>query len=245
MFELGLAAARAVQTRVPLMPRPAYGLAFLAVAGAAIGTALFCPPAKRTALAWLLFPAAVLWLLAGRELDPLSGALLVGATLLLGGSLLGSVIGNSIEHPGHLLFVAIVSGAADTVSVVHPAGPSAAIAQSRAALALFALQFPMFGTENIEPLLGAGDVVFTALYIACARRHGLGLRRTALALSGAYAVTMCLVLALERAVPALPIFGLAMVLALPAARKPPARDRVRGFALSALVVAAAAAALLR
>ena len=56
---------------------------------------------------------------------------------------------------------------------------------------------------------------------------------------------MLLVLGLEMAIPALPLLGLAIALAHPQARRPAVADRARGFTLSALVVAAVIALLLR
>jgi hypothetical protein len=55
---------------------------------------------------------------------------------------------------------------------------------------------------------------------------------------------MVFVIALEAAVPALPFLGMAMVAAHPQARRPPERDRIRGYAIAAAVVAAVAALLL-
>ena len=96
-----------------------------------------------------------------------------------------------------LVFVAIVSAAADIASVFHPSGPSSAIAQSKAALSLLALPWPMLGSSNMEPFLGVGDVVFTALYVASTRRHALPVWRTLLGLTLGYALTMVTVVALE------------------------------------------------
>jgi hypothetical protein len=175
----------------------------------------------------------------------LPSAMLVTAALLFGGTLLGAVVGGAVEHPGQLLFVAIVSSAADIASVVHPSGPSAVLAQAPAALALFALPWPMLGSPALEPFLGVGDVVFTALYAVASRRHRLSVARTALALGFGYVAVMLLVLALELAIPALPLLGLAIAVAHPQARRPAPADRARGFTLSALVVAAVVVLLLR
>jgi hypothetical protein len=58
-----------------------------------------------------------------------------------------------------------------------------------------------------------------------------------LALTLGYAVTMLGVIALEATVPALPLLGLAFVLAHPRARRPPLHDRTRGYVIAAVVVA--------
>jgi hypothetical protein len=138
------------------------------------------------------------------------------------------------------LFVAIVSSAADVFSVFHSAGPTQAIVESEAVLGVMALPWPMLGTPYIEPFLGAGDAVFTALYVAAARRHALPLARTLGALALAYLATMGAVLWLVTTVPALPFLGLAMVLAHPRARRPAKADLARGVWISVLIVATVA-----
>lgn len=245
LAEAALVGAHAVSPEVGISALPAYALGFAAVAVTALGTSLACPLWPKPALAWVAVPACAIGLVGQFGAGELATALIVTAAILFGATLVGSVVGAAIEHAGHLLFVAIVSAAADIVSVVHPSGPSAAIAQSKAALSLLALPWPMLGTPKLEAFLGAGDVVFTALYVASSRRLGLSLVRTGLALTLGYAVTMVAVIAFEAPVPALPLLGLAMVLAHPEARRPPKRDRVRGFAIAVLAVGFAALLLLR
>lgn len=245
LAELCLIGAHAVSRALAPSPLLAYGLGFAAVAASTIGTAFASPLVPKRALGWLVVPALSIWLVARSGASELEVALVVTASLLLGGTLLGSVVGSAIEHAGHLLFVAIVSAAADTVSVFHPSGPSAAISQSKEALSLLALPWPMLGTPHLEAFLGAGDVVFTALYVTSCRKLGLSTARTALALTLAYAVTMVAVIVLEVPVPALPMLGLAVIVAHPQARHPPREDRARGFALSALAVGLAVFLLLR
>lgn len=172
-------------------------------------------------------------------------ALAVSLALLGAGSSLGAAVGARIEHPGHLLFVALASSLADLFSVVSPTGPSAAIARSELALSLAAVSWPMLGTRSIEPFLGAGDIVFSGLYLASARKHGFALRRTLLALAGGYAVTMIAVFALRTAVPALPFLGGAMLWAHPETRRPPAGDRRRGLLVLSVMAALFLALLLR
>src|SRR5205085_2452012 len=86
--------------------------------------------------------------------------------------------------------------------------------------------------------LNHGDSGITACFIACRCLHALPLRRTLRGLTLAYAVIMLSIIALEVVVPALPFLGAGMLMAQPATRRPPARDRARGYALAALVVGA-------
>jgi hypothetical protein len=167
----------------------------------------------------------------------LGGGLGVFVALLALGSALGTWVGASIEQPGHLLFVAIVSSVADMFSVTHPDGPSAQIARQPEALALLALPWPMLGMRHAAPLLGVGDVVFTSLYWSAARRHHLPLKRTLFALTCAYFVTVVAVLATARPIPVLPLLGASMLLAHAAARTPHSHDRKRGlWLMTALAV---------
>nr|MDQ3038079.1 hypothetical protein [Myxococcota bacterium] len=161
--------------------------------------------------------------------------------LLVGGGVAGAVVGGRIQHAGHLSVVAVVSSIADAWSVMAPEGPSAAVVQQAPLLSVLALPFPMLGTDAIEPLLGVGDVVFVALYLTVSRRFELGLGRTIAALAIAFAATAMTVIALERAIPALPFLGAAMLIAHREARLPPGEERrtaLIGMAvLAALVIA--------
>jgi hypothetical protein len=243
--EAVLVLAHAVSNSFPFEPHFAYAVGFLAVTSSATAVAGVFPRASLRALWLVSIPGVALWVLSSHADSGLFTAAVVTAALLFGGTLIGACVGASIEHPGQLLFVAIVSAAADLASVVHPSGPSAALAETPQALALLALPWPMLGAGTLEPFLGVGDVVFTGLYAAAGRRHGMPARRTALALMSGYALTMALVLWLERPVPVLPLLGLAVVIAHPSARRPTQRDRSRGMVVVALVVVGVAALLLR
>jgi len=206
---------------VPAPPLVAYGFSFAVVCGFVLESARLCPALKPRALRWLSVPLACLGVVAITSSGAPWQAALVLASLLVAGTLLGNTVGSAIEQAWHLSFVAIVSSLADAVSVLHPSGPSAAIVQSETALSLLALPFAFLGTAETPPLLGVGDVVFSALYVAAARRHGLSSRKTLIALSLAFAVTMVTVVAFELPVPALPFLGLAMVIVHPEARRRP------------------------
>jgi len=170
------------------------------------------------------------------------GSALVALLLLGAGSALGAFVGNHVLSAGHLGVVAVLSSIADALSVFHEEGPSAQILESAPALALLAIAAPMPGTADIPPVLGVGDVVMTALYLAASAKHGLSRARTLVALSTGLAATLGAVLVLERAVPAPTVMGLAVVIAHPAARLPPREDRLQ--AAIGIAVAAALAAWL-
>lgn len=239
--------AHALAAVVVLSPLAAYAFGFSCVVAATLGAALFAPNAARVVLPIVL---ALLGLLgvsyaALRLHGDWPIALVVSIALLAGGTALGALVGTRIEHAGHLLFVALASALADVFSVTSPEGPSAAIAKSEAALGIATVSWPMIGTGRIEAFLGVGDVVFTGLYIATARRHELPMRRTLLALAAGYCATMLTVLVLQTAVPVLPFLGGAMLIAHPPARRPPAADRRRGFVALSVMAALFLVLLLR
>lgn len=231
-----LTAMTAVAPFAPVDPLVAYALGFAFVAGSAIAVGHACPRVHRRTLWLLVFPIGALALLGEHRTTGAALAAGVAAALLCGGSLLGTIVGREVEHAGYLVFVAVVSSAMDLVSVFHPTGPSAMLATSPRAISLLAVPWPMLGTSEIEPFLGVGDVVFTALYLAACRRHGLSESRTVVALVMGFVATALTVIVLARPVPALPLLGAAVVGIHAEARHPPATDRMRGIVVAASVV---------
>jgi hypothetical protein len=155
------------------------------------------------------------------------------------------MVGARVQHAGHLGVVAYVSSIADLTSVFHESGPSAQILESAPTLAVLAVGAPMPGTADVSPILGVGDVVFVGLYLAACRAHGLARSRTLLALAVALGLTFVVLVALARPVPALPMLGLAIVLAHPQTRWPPASERKQALLGMFAVTALAAWAWLR
>ncbi len=157
----------------------AYGIGFACVSGLALVVSALAPSDARIALAAMALAAAALVALVVSAPAPgaLPSAVALAALLTLG-TAAGAGIGHRIQHAGHLSIVAVVSSVADVASVLAPRGPSHEISESPALLSVLALSWPMIGTARIEPLLGVGDVVFVALYLAAAARHGLSLARS-------------------------------------------------------------------
>jgi hypothetical protein len=231
----------------PIVPVPdgdaglvaGYVVAFAVIGALAIAVGLTVPKLPAKALALLVVPVGALGLLGALRVGaPNAGtAALVTASLLFGGSLLGGVVGRAIEAPGHILVVVVVSALVDVLSVLHPSGPSAVIVQMESVIALLALPFPLLGTDRIEPVLGVGDVIFAALYLGAAARHGLRRRRTVAGLGGGLLATMAVVLALELPIPALPFLGAGVLVAHPEARRLPPADRRKAATGLVLIVA--------
>jgi hypothetical protein len=241
----------------PASPWVAHVAGFGSVVGATLTVSCYtpAPAARRFALArplLVLLVAAIVLGIAHRfgamswgPALPALIAVVVLVGLLAAGTCLGAFVGARIEEPGHVLFVALASSLADIFSVTQPEGPSAAIVRSEVALSLLALSWPMLGSDQVAPLLGVGDVVFTALYLAVARRHGLSPTRTVAWLAAAYGVTMLAVFVTQAAVPALPFLGAGMLLAHPRTWRVPARDRRRGILVLSVMAAVFIALILR
>jgi hypothetical protein len=193
---------------------------------------------KAANLALGLLPPAIVGVLALLHASALPAFILISTCLVLFGHALGHWIGSNIEHPGHLLPACVVASIADLVSVLHPSGPSHAVIQSEVALSMLAVSFPVLGTRQLAPTIGVGDLLFIALLLATARKHSLSWLRMALAAAAGIAGAGTASYLLDRAIPALPAIGLAVVLAFSQARKLRPRDRriATIFMLGAAVV---------
>lgn len=228
-------------------PVVGYGVAMVAVVAAVLGTCATAPTLPKSRASLLLLPLAALVALAVFEVavfevgaSMLGPAAVVLALLLGAGSLAGALVGGHIPSFGYLVVVAYVSTLADLYSVLAPSGPSAQIVQSEAALSVLALSWPIPGMEGLLPVLGVGDVVMSALYLAAVRRHRRGLGRTVIGLGVGFIITFATVIVTEVAIPALPALALAFLVVQPKAFAVPEQERrtaiVGGLALTALFV---------
>ena len=223
-------------------PMFAFVVAFASIICATLLTSWFAPANKR-ALLWAIAPA--LGLLWARGHDAFqSQSLVVLASLLMLGTLGGAAVGTRIQAAGHLVFVALISSAADLFSVYSTLGPSAAMIETPTSLNLLVMPWPMLGTAAVAPILGVGDVVFASLYLSAARTHRLNATRTLLALVAGFALTFVALVIFEVPVPALPFLGLAVVASDARTRQVPLADRKHGW-IGAIVLVVVAAALAR
>lgn len=235
-----LALVAAIAPFVPLsgsLGRGAAGvLAFACVGAEVLTAAALAPRLRPRALLALPVPIAALAAVAvlGDGWPRGAAAATVTVGLLSVGTLAGAVVGHAIDRAGHLVVVAVVSSLVDVFSVLHPRGPTAQLVQVETAVNVLILPWPILGTARIEPILGVGDIAFAAIYLGAAKRHGLAVRRTVLALAAGLAVTLAVVMATGIGIPALPFLGAAVVLAHPEARRLPPEDRKK--ALVGLVV---------
>lgn len=219
----------ALAPHVVLDVRLSYVLTFLLVSAVIVVVSRFVAvESPRVLVGLVLVALGLLFTQRGAPVSVFGGAV-VGFALLAGASALGAALGARIERPGHLLAVAAISAVADLWSVYDPAGLSAQMAESVVeephVMSLFAVPWPLLGTADVPPIIGAGDIVFTALYLAAFERHGLALRRAAWALFVAYALGLAVIMGTERPVPLLPLLGAAVLAVDPQARSLPAHER--------------------
>ncbi len=240
---LALGAIAPVASWVPVSPRLAYLFAFACVSAEVLVASALAPRVGRRGLAWAIVPALALAGVAASPLAEVPAAMIVTVALLAAGTLVGGVVGGAIERAGHLLVVAILSAIVDAFSVLSTSGPTAQILEVDAAVNVLLLPWPMLGAGSVEPILGVGDITFAAIYLGAARRHGLSIRRTVLALACGLAATAMAVLVTERGLPALPFLGAAVVIAHPEARRVPREDRAKA-AIGVGAIAAVLGALL-
>lgn len=218
-----------------------YALAFAAVSACVLGVAARAPSLGRALIPIVAIAALALLALSSEAPGPFDAAAVL-ALLLTAGTSLGALVGARIQHPGHLLPVAVISSLADLVSVGTPGAPSDVVAGTPALLSILAISWPMPGTHDLVAVLGVGDIAFVALYFAAAREHRLSQARTATALALGLAATALVVMATSLAIPALPFLGAAMLVAHPAARSLSPSDR-RPAAIGFVIIVLALAAL--
>jgi len=209
-----------------------------AFAGLTIGS--LAVPSRQVVLGVLGVAAASLAAIAFAGAYSMVLALVVGACLVAIGWGIGLPIGRRVQHPGHLLPACALAAGVDIASVFSESGPTAAIVESKRALAVLALPFPVLGTDDVVPTLGAGDLVFVGLILGVAAKHGISRFRTYVAAMVGVLLAGLASALLEAAVPALPAIGLAALVGIPQARAVPPRDRK---VATVAVVAAATLAL--
>ncbi len=175
-----------------------------------------------------------LWLL------PLQNVALVSV-----GHAVGNGIGKRIEHPGHVLPAMFVAAAADVASVLHPSGPSHAIASSDRALGALALAVPLPSDQGFTFVLGAGDLVFAALLFGVAVRHRISVTRVAALVLVGVAIALACAALVGDAVPALVPIGIVTVALVPRFRRLAPRDRTTTFVAVALSISVVAGLYLR
>lgn len=220
---------------------PAFAPRADAIASMALGVALLA------AMVWGLLPLRTQ---AGRLLVVAAVALVVaiagtyfGATavfdlakIALGAAVgfwLGSTLAELTGDVRWIVGIAVVVAVLDALSVFSPVGVTHyLLTRQPQAVPYFVVAFPTFGyaVRDVYSALGTADVVFFGLYLSSAAAFGLRVRATAIAIAVSIVVTVS-VAVWWRALPALPLMGLAFLAAnadllWPLLRGPAGRDGV-------------------
>lgn len=120
----------------------------------------------------------------------------------------GLLVGRGLQKPNYLVMAAIVGAITDIFSVY--AGPSKHIIGS-GTFYYVSLQWGLIGEGGVQPIVGAGDFIFLALYFFGARKFGLDDRKTLGAMIVAITVGFIATLFVG-AIPALPFMSLALLI---------------------------------
>lgn len=120
----------------------------------------------------------------------------------------GLLVGRGLQKPNYLVMAAIVGAITDIFSVY--AGPSKHLIGS-GTFYYVSLQWGVIGEGGVQPIVGAGDFIFLALYFFGARKFGLDDRKTLWAMMAAIAVGFIATLFVG-AIPALPFMSLALLI---------------------------------
>ncbi|MBW2192864.1 MAG: hypothetical protein JRF27_03645 [Deltaproteobacteria bacterium] len=130
---------------------------------------------------------------------------------LLGIALCGGLlVSGIIKKPSYLIPLSLIAGIADVWSVSF--GVTKQIAVSRTAANYVLLNFPVAG-QGIQPLIGAADFLFSAMYIDLSRRFNLSLKRTISVLIFSLLFSITIAVFIGKGVPVLPVMAVFFILA--------------------------------
>ncbi len=131
-------------------------------------------------------------------------------TKLCAASLLGLALGSLLQTTAEIIGIALLIAAVDIYSVA--AGPTRVIVEHHVdVLNAFTLAFHPIGSDG-DAQIGSSDFVFFAVFLAAAKRFGLRLEVTWLAMTASFGATLLLSYLFDRALPALPLLSLSFLL---------------------------------
>lgn len=224
---------------------------FIAFAGAtltaivAIAVCAAVEVSLRMALGVAAFAAAVLAGVAHSGASSLTSLVVVDSALVSLAWGLGASLGRRVQHASHLFPACVVAASADVVSLLSPEGPSHAIAESDRALSVLAMGFPVAGSHAVAPVLGVGDLLFTAFVLGIAHAHRLSYARAIACIGAGVAAAGFAAARLGVAVPALVTIAAAIIVGMPAIRRLRAVDRTAAHASMAIALSLVVVTLAR
>lgn len=132
--------------------------------------------------------------------------MIVTLSIIAGGFGLGSLIAAMVDSPRYVVPIGFVASLADIWSVLS--GPTKSIMESKHREYVMRHAFvsqPPSG-EQIQPIAGAADLVFVALFVCIAARLGLSVRRSMLGMFGGLAIGLAAAMLLG-GIPGLPFIA--------------------------------------
>ncbi|MFC1515377.1 hypothetical protein ACFL7E_01315 [Thermodesulfobacteriota bacterium] len=130
---------------------------------------------------------------------------------LLGIALCGGLlVSGIIKKPSYLIPLSLIAGIADFWSVFF--GVTKQIAVSRTATNYVLLSFPVAG-KGIQPLIGAADFLFSAMYIDLSRRFNLSQKRTISVIILSLLFSIIIAVIVGKGVPVLPVMAVFFIIA--------------------------------
>lgn len=206
--------------RLPTFSFHADLVASMAVMMGALAVVIWAllPLHRRPPLLWALVVGGLAAAILGHTLiDSIlladAGKVALGSGL---GFLLGAKLAELTEDVRWVVGVALVVAVVDAFSVFSPVGVTNMIlTKAPDTVPYFVVAFPVSGYSmeaGDYSALGTADVIFFALYLVSAAVFGLRVRATAAAMVVAVAVSVAIA-SWWRAIPALPLLGLAFIAA--------------------------------
>lgn len=178
---------------------------------------------RRALLPWGL-AAGVTVAIAGQLPPDAWGALLHGGALVTAACAVGGHLGREVVDPRHVWPLVLVAASADLWSVAAPEGLTRSLLEGEGPVALSAvvLHLPVFDGEGVAPapILGMGDLLFTAFLLGASARLELPRRRALAGLLAGFGLCLLGLLVLQVPLPALPFIALSFAAAHGAAIRP-------------------------
>ena len=167
-----------------------------------------------------------------------------GLGLLVATTWAGAALGRQIAHRSYLWPLVIVAVAADIWSVTSPDGPTHELVARLEAAPMTLINPLMLSPPvpgiGVTPVLGAGDLVFSALLVGAVYHLGLSPRRALIGLVIGFALCLAALLIFLAPLPALPFIGVSAAASLGRAIRPKSREAWMGVLVAAGFVGAIA-----
>ena len=187
--------------------------------------------------AGMLLLAIAVNLLAYRIVSGLGARMIVGFSIIAGGFAMASMLARMVESARFIVPIGMVAAIADVWSVA--VGPTRKILESKGAEIVMRHAFvgkPAAAGALVQPITGAADIVFVALFMCIAERLGLSVRRAAIGMFAGLAIGLAAASAVG-GLPGLPFIAGGFIIAHWKAVRPGRAEIVKTAVFVAAMVA--------